>query len=515
MKKWYVFWLCIVAVSSMWAQSIPFRAELKMVDDVMTPRIVLEITVPDNHKLYADSFAVTDSEGNPLRAIKVPEPEQVYDVFTELDTPVFKHSFVAEYERANTEAVNVTLFGCSDVACFPPTTLTLALSNVLPPFVESVVDSSSAPDWQALADQFDVVASSSGFMDVPAFHEFLDVQKPKATGFLTAPISFFKQFGWPLTALLILGGGLLLNLTPCVLPMIPVNVAIIGAGAQAGSKRKGFMLGGVYGLGIALTYGLLGLVVVLTGSKFGTLNASPWFNIVIAMIFVLLGLGMFDVIMIDLSRFQNKIGTGGKKGGYAVALTMGAVVALLAGACVAPVVIAVLLLSSNLYASGAVMGLLLPFVLGVGMALPWPFVGAGLSFLPKPGNWMNTVKKVFGVLICAMALYYGHLSYTLFRSNPAQHLQLGEPHGLSLEQGLQKALDEDRLVVIDFWATWCKNCMVMKKTTLNDSTVKEAMSDVVFIPFQAEDQTDPETKAAMDYFDALGLPTFVILKPKD
>ena len=93
---------------------------------------------------------------------------------------------------------------------------------------------------------------------------------------------------------------------------------------------------------------------------------------------------------------------------------MGAVAALLAGACVAPVVIQVVLFSSDLYATGTRVALALPFVLGLGMAIPWPFAGAGMAALPKPGAWMVRVKQAFGVVILATAAYYGHLAYTLF-----------------------------------------------------------------------------------------------------
>ncbi len=81
---------------------------------------------------------------------------------------------------------------------------------------------------------------------------------------------------------LVLVGGLALNLTPCVLPMIPINLAIIGAGAQAGSRGRGFLLGSAYGAAMALVYGVLGLVVILTAGTFGTINSSPWFNLGIA-----------------------------------------------------------------------------------------------------------------------------------------------------------------------------------------------------------------------------------------
>ena len=97
---------------------------------------------------------------------------------------------------------------------------------------------------------------------------------------------------------------------------------------------------------------MLGLVVVLTASTFGTINASPWFNLGIAVLFVALALAMFDVFEIDFSRFSGSVGAGAGRGTFTLAFTMGAVAALLAGACVAPVVIQVVLFASNLYATG-------------------------------------------------------------------------------------------------------------------------------------------------------------------
>ena len=104
------------------------------------------------------------------------------------------------------------------------------------------------------------------------------------------------------------------------------------------------------------------------------------------MLFVVLGLAMFDVVNIDFSRFSSGMRGPTQRGTFAVAFTMGAVAALLAGACVAPVVIQVVLFSSSLYASGTPLALALPFVLGLGMAIPWPIAGAGLAALPKPGH---------------------------------------------------------------------------------------------------------------------------------
>jgi len=128
---------------------------------------------------------------------------------------------------------------------------------------------------------------------------------------------------------------------------------------------------------MAVAYGILGLLVVLTGSKFGTINASPWFNVSIAVLFVILALAMFDIYTIDFSRFQGRFNTIGMGSGALVIIALGALAAILSGACVAPVVLSVLLLSANLYAQGHGAALLLPFILGLGMALPcrWPAPG--------------------------------------------------------------------------------------------------------------------------------------------
>jgi thiol:disulfide interchange protein len=317
-------------------------------------------------------------------------------------------------------------------------------------------------------------------------------------------------------------GGLALNLTPCVLPMIPINLAIIGAGARAGSRGRGFALGSAYGAAMALVYGVLGVIVILTAGSFGTINASPWFNAAIAVVFVLLALAMFDVFQIDFSRFASGVGSGGGQGSMPLAFTMGAVAALLAGACVAPVVIQVVLFASNLYATGNALALALPFVLGLGMALPWPLAGAGLAALPKPGAWMVRVKQAFGVLILLTAVYYGYLAYTLFANRwvadgaVASSVQekLKEGWHASLAEGLAVAEREQKPVLIDLWATWCKNCLTMDETTFKDPAVLAALQGHVKIKVQAEDPDEPTTKAIMQRFKAVGLPTYVILRPR-
>jgi len=393
-------------------------------------------------------------------------------------------------------------------------------SDVRPPTTDATADGRN--DLRAL-NEFAVLGTTGGYLGTSDFLKFIHNAE---TG--VKERGMFEGRGPLAILLLVLIGGLALNLTPCVLPMIPINLAIIGAGTQrrtgqgSSSRSRGFLLGAAYGGAMAIVYGVLGLVVILTAGTFGTINSSPWFNLVIAAIFIVLGLAMFDVLIIDFSSFGSRFSPGGGTGTFVMAFSMGAVAALLAGACVAPVVIQVVLFSSNLYATGTKIALALPFCLGLGMAIPWPIAGAGLASLPKPGMWMVRVKQAFGVFIIATAAYYGYQSYELFAnrwvdptvvaSSVQEKLKAGWHQ--SLAEGLEAARREQKPVLIDMWATWCKNCLTMDKTTLENGDVRAALDKYVKIKFQAEDPDRPPAKAVMQKFDAVGLPTYVILKPK-
>ncbi len=384
--------------------------------------------------------------------------------------------------------------------------------------VAPVVDTADLGDGVAMLDGFELRSPAGTYMDRDEFLAFLAAAEAGVM-----PSGWFDGRG-PLAILaIVLLGGLALNLTPCVLPMIPINLAIIGAGARAGSRQRGFLLGASYGAAMTLVYGVIGLVVILTAGAFGGINASPWFNLAIAIVFVVLGLAMFDVLLIDFSKystlFQPK---AGQQGSVALAFTMGGVAALLAGACVAPVVIQVVLFASDLYAGGSQIALALPFVLGLGMAIPWPIAGAGMAALPKPGAWMVRVKQVFGVLIIGTAIYYGYLAYTLFENRMVDGTEVSSSvdemlksgwHS-SLAAGLSEAQRDQKPVLLDLWATWCKNCLVMDQTTLKDPAVVQALAGYVKIKVQSEDLDNPATSALMQRIGAVGLPAYVVLQPR-
>ncbi|MHC4651972.1 MAG: cytochrome c biogenesis protein CcdA [Planctomycetota bacterium] len=517
---------------------------------------------PLDEFLIPTVLTVTPPEGFTVREVVYPAPVMFEVLGFDEPLAVFDQKFVigvalevGQAVEPGRYSINGTLGyqACDDKQCLMPTTMEMSADlEVVPastritrtdsPLFEGIeftgetrIDIVPAPlpppitgtpdyDCDVVAElgEFDILGTTGGYLGSEDFIEFIDGAE---TG--TLKRNLLEGKGPLAILLLVIVGGVLLNLTPCVLPLIPINLAIIGAGAQAGSRARGFALGGTYGLAMAVVYGGLGLIVTLTASTFGAINSTIWFNIAIAVLFVALGLAMFDVFLIDFSKFQSRLdlagkGGGGGRGTFALAFGMGGVAALLAGACVAPVVIQVIVYSSDQYAKGVTIALALPFFLGVGMALPWPFAGAGLSFLPKPGPWMTRVKQAMGLFILVFAAYYGYTAWKIFDSTrvdraavaSAVQEQLEGGWTASICDGLETARAEEMLVLIDMWATWCKNCLAMDKTTFKDDAVVARLDDYVKIKFQAEDLTASPNREMLEMFEGIGLPTYAILRPR-
>ncbi len=566
----------IVAVAVL-ASSGATVAQLRGVPATLTPlveagaqggagvRAALQVELPDGFHVQSNKpndpsliptvLTIDPPPGVSVKEIVFPKPVEARVLGFDQPLAVFERSFVVgvqfvlgpQASGTITVPAHLRYQACNDTTCFPPKTAdtqwTIAVgarpgsdpnraifgripfgTGQAPP---ATAAPSSAPPKGSIAvtaadlrqlDGFSVAGTTGGYQGAGSFLAFIhDAENG------VKPRGAFEGRGPLAILLIVLLGGLALNLTPCVLPMIPINLAIIGAGTQAGSRRRGFLLGGVYGAAMAVVYGALGVVVILTAGTFGTINASPWFNLGIALLFVVLALAMFDVVTIDFSRFSSGMRfDSASRGSFVLAFSMGAVAALLAGACVAPVVIQVVLFSSNLYSTGTTLALGLPFFLGVGMAIPWPIAGAGLAALPKPGAWMVRVKQAFGVFILATAAYYGYEAYGIFANRwvdasavqSSVNEQLKEGWTASLADGLATAARDHKPVLIDMWATWCKNCLTMDKTTLRNADVTAALANYVKIKFQAESPDEPPARDVMQRFDAVGLPAYVILKPK-
>ncbi len=204
---------------------------------------------------------------------------------------------------------------------------------------------------------------------------------------------------------LVFGAGLITSLTPCVYPLIPVTVSILGA-KKAESRGKAFLLALSYVLGIAVTYAALGAFAALTGALFGEVASNPWVNIAMAAILAALSLNMLEVFHFRLPGLAGA-SAGQRKTGLVSNFVLGLVFGLVASPCTAPVLGAILLWVGQ--TGSVVRGSTLLFVFALGMGAFLLAVGTFSSLattLPKSGDWMVRVKIAMGTLLLAMAGWF-------------------------------------------------------------------------------------------------------------
>lgn len=214
-------------------------------------------------------------------------------------------------------------------------------------------------------------------------------------GFWLLVISFF-------------GFGLLLSFTPCMLPMVPILSGIIAGRGQRMTKMHGFMLSAAFVFGMAITYALAGVAAGLSGAMLSAALQSPWVLGGFAAVFVVLALSMFGFYELQLPvALQSRLAEASNRlpgGHFAGVFVMGVLSALIVGPCVAAPLAGALLYISQ---SGDVMlGGAALFAMALGMGVPLLVIGASAgALLPKAGPWMETVKRFFGVLLLAVAIY--------------------------------------------------------------------------------------------------------------
>lgn len=201
-------------------------------------------------------------------------------------------------------------------------------------------------------------------------------------------------------------GGILASLSPCIYPLLPVVTSYVGSRSVGETTRfKAFGLSFFYVLGMALVYSGLGMVAALTGSFFGQISTSPLALLIVANIIILFGLNILEVIPLPMLAMGS--GQTGRKKGLAGALVLGAASGLVASPCTAPV-LGVLLTyvatQQNVFTGGL---FLFVFSLGLGLILILAGTFSGLLLsLPKPGNWMNLVKKGLGLAMIGLGEYF-------------------------------------------------------------------------------------------------------------
>ena len=219
-------------------------------------------------------------------------------------------------------------------------------------------------------------------------------------------VNALKHDSLLLTLLSFFGFGVLLSLTPCIFPMVPILSGIIVGQGHDISSRKGFLLSLSYVLASALMYTVFGVLAALFGSNLQAAFQEPWVIALFSAVFVLLSLSMFDFYHLAVPQFiQNRLHQSSdahRDGSYLGAAIMGAFSSLIVGPCVAAPLAAALMYigqTGDVFLGGSAL-----FVMGLGMGLPLLLLGASAGrLLPKAGSWLNTTKAVFGVIMLAVA----------------------------------------------------------------------------------------------------------------
>ncbi len=370
-----------------------------------------------------------------------------------------------------------------------------------------------------------------------------------------------------LAFLLVFVGGIATSLTPCVYPLIPITVSIFGANESTG-VFKSFLLSVVYVVGIIVTYSILGVAVASTGAVFGQILVNPWVVGVISLILVSLGLSMFGVFEIQIpSSVQNRLNTVGGAG-FVGAFAMGTVAGVIAAPCTGPALAAVLTFiakSQNLFLGFWLMS---TYALGMGLL----FIGIGtfsglLSKLPRSGGWMYILENIFGIAIITMALYFlkdvevfaslknflqnslpffaiggGLILIGLFLGKLTQRfsgissgMKVRKAFGLCLAivgafmivgglqqpvagphpnwvydepAALEAAKQENKLVMLDFYATWCGACNELDHKTFSEQVVVDKLKDYITVKLDFSLESDDILK---EKYQIRGLPVVIFM----
>ncbi|KQQ47647.1 protein-disulfide reductase [Duganella sp. Leaf126] len=369
----------------------------------------------------------------------------------------------------------------------------------------------------------------------------------------------------PLFALL----GLGLSFTPCVLPMVPILSSIIVGEGDRSNRKRGLLLSVTYALGMAIVYTALGVAAGLAGEGLSAALQNPWVLGSFGVLMVLLSLSMFGYYELQVpAALQSKLSTVSNRqssGKLAGVFVMGAISALIVGPCVAaPLAAALVYISQtrDVFIGGSAL-----FAMAVGMSVPLILVGASAgALLPRAGKWMDAVKRFFGVLMLAMALWLvspvlppvvqmmgwaallvGYGAYLLLNSArwqgkalavvavalglvqlggvvtggrdplaPLAHV-LGAPERHLQFQRIKTVAELDAMLaqtggktaLLDFYADWCVSCKEMEKLTFVDPQVQARLANTLLLQVDVT-ANDADDKAMLKRFGLFGPPGIIL-----
>ncbi len=470
-------------------------------------------------------------------------------------------SAAAGFKSDSGAEVGVTLEyqPCNDNICMPPAKVSASAS------LGSMQPASATSSPHAALERARLLAVAFGDNGGDSSGDSSDVSSDNSPdnssndGGPQAPESelanIFLAHGMLIGLLAVLLGGLALNLTPCVYPLIGVTIAYFGN--QGGGPRKIAVLAVIYVLGIALTFSLAGVAVALSGGLFGAALQNPLVLIAIAAMLLVLAASSFGMFSLKPPQWLMRR-AGVARPGYLGSLVMGLGMGVVAAPCIGPIVLGLLLMVER--SESPVFGFALFFTLAIGLGLPYialALAAGHIKTLPRSGEWLAWVEQLFGFVLVGLALYFldpvtrgwttrvipyyavaagiflGFVTpagrrwrpFLVFRSvlgalslgalvwmlmfsaaKPAAQLAF-TPYDVAI---LNQARAAKKPVVIDFSAAWCVPCREMIRTTFRDPAVIEAASHFVRLQADITDRDNRNTQLALQYA-IRGVPTTVFI----
>ena len=365
--------------------------------EVIEDTVLVRFTLADDIYVYTEQVSVEVKKNDNVKMgeFSLPEGhehdgEVVYFNAQTLEIPLVqigKTSGIADFQLI------VNYQGCSEKGlCYEPSTLTFDLKADM----SKLIEGSTSPEVGI--DVFTPKAEKNVDTSTPAVEE---AEK-------NDPISNLLSGGNVVYIIIgFFGFGLLLSLTPCVFPMIPILSSVIVSHGTNMTTKKAFVLSMIYVQAMAFSYTIAGVIAGLSGAGVSAAFQTPWVIALFSGVFVVLALSMFGLFEIQmpqaLQSYLNKKSDGGGKGYVSIAI-MGLLSALIVGPCVAaPLASALVFISQT---GDAVLGGMALYALSMGMGLPLIIVGTGAGkFMPRPGGWMDAVKSIFGVMMLGVAIW--------------------------------------------------------------------------------------------------------------
>ncbi len=485
--------------------------------------LLASFRVARGYYLYRERMQArwTDSTGadQPI-ALGLPAGEKKHDPTFDKVMEVYHHDLVARLPLpAGTLAdgeLTLVYQGCADAGvCYPPQTSRYQVA--IGPQGELIgVDGRSLP----VADASDATAPGDATARALASGQWLKI----------IPVFLLA--------------GVLLSLTPCVLPMVPILSSIIvgQAGSAAVGRGRGFALALSYSQGMALVYTALGVAAGWVGQGLAAYLQQPWVLLAVGALMVLLALSMFGLYELRLpAAVQSWLGEGSRRlpgGRFVSVFVMGAVSALIVSPCVsAPLAGALVYISQT---RDVVLGGAALYAMAWGMSVPLLLVGLSAGrLLPRAGRWMTAVKAAFGVVMLLMAAWItrpawptviaavgGSAAASARAVNADGSVTVAEGvvfkqvrNVAELDAAVLEAASQQRPVMLDFYADWCVSCLEMEHLTFTDPAVRERLGRAVLLQADVTANTAAD-QALLKRFGLFGPPGILFfdaqgqLKPK-